>query len=591
MAATVNAREQSLLEQVSPERLLADVQTIAQWERLSGSAEETAAFDWLESELRGLGLDVRRYAHPALVSWPESAVLTLEAPDGALFSVPCKTHAFAASTPPDGLRAELVYVGRATAENLAAADLTGKLALLDGIIAPNLNLLVERSGAVGSVWMAGSRLHERALSPVWGTPTPETASLMPRTPSVSVTGDNGAILHAAAADGNLTAILQTSVYQAWRELPLLTAGLRPDNAPPGDETFVLFSGHVDSWYYGAMDNGSANATQLEVARVLAGQRADLRRGLRLAFWSGHSHARYAGSAWYADNFWQDLHDHCVAHINVDSPGGVGATVLSEGNSMAELRGCTSDAIEAVAGQRLSARRYGRSGDQSFWGHGIPAALMSLSEQPPEQADPMLLALHHQISGGASASGGLGWWWHTPDDLPDKLDGQFLERDARVYVLLLYRLCTAHVLPLDFRVTVAELTASIERLQAAAGEHFNLAPARDAADSLAEVLDALYAARDGELDDQQAAALNQSLTAIGRALIPVDYTRTGAFDHDLAVPTSPLPGLADFCALPDLAGDEDAYHFLRTRLTRERNRLTAGLIAARRAAAGGAHAGG
>jgi hypothetical protein len=587
MAATVEEHEQTLLEQVSPARLMADVQTIAQWERLSGSEEEAAAFDWLERELRGLGLEVRRYAHPALVSWPESAVLTLEASDGALFTVPCKTHAFAASTAPEGLRAPLVYVGRATPENLSAVNLQDKIALLDGIVAPNLNLLVERSGAAGSIWIAGSRLHERALSPVWGTPTPETATLLPSTPSVSVTGDVGETLRNAAANDALTATLQTTVYQAWRELPLLTAELWPTGDGVGDPSFVLFSGHVDSWYFGAMDNGSANATQLEVARVLAGRRADLRRGLRLAFWSGHSHARYAGSAWYADNCWQELHEHCVAHINVDSPGGVGATVLSEGNSMAELREFTSDAIEAVAGQRLSARRYGRSGDQSFWGHGIPAALMSLSEQPPENADPLLLALHHQISGGASAAGGLGWWWHTPDDLPDKLNAQFLERDARIYVLLLYRLCTAQVLPLDYRPTVVELKASIARLQADAGEHVDLAPVGEAVNALGAALEQLYAGPARQRNDGEAAVLNRALMAIGRALIPVDYTRAGEFGHDLAVPTEPLPGLADCRKLPGLAGDEDVYHFLRTRVMRERNRVTAGLIEARRAAEAGA----
>jgi hypothetical protein len=72
---------------------------------------------------------------------------------------------------------------------------------------------------------------------------------------------------------------------------------------------------------------------------------------------------------------------------------------------------------------------------------------------------------------------------------------------------------------------------------------------------------------------------------------VDYTRTGEFEHDLAVPTEPLPGLADCRKLPGLAGDEDGYHFLRTRLIRERNRVTAGLIAARRAAVAGAQVGG
>ena len=83
----------------------------------------------------------------------------------------------------------------------------------------------------------------------------------------------------------------------------------------------MFSGHHDTWDYGVMDNGGANATMLEVARLFAPERADWRRGLRLCFWSGHSHGRYSGSAWYADTHWDELVRRCVAHVNVDSTGG------------------------------------------------------------------------------------------------------------------------------------------------------------------------------------------------------------------------------------------------------------------------------
>ena len=44
----------------------------------------------------------------------------------------------------------------------------------------------------------------------------------------------------------------------------------------------------------------------------------------MAFWSGHSHGRYASSAWYADTFWHDLHERCVCHVNIDSVGAKGA---------------------------------------------------------------------------------------------------------------------------------------------------------------------------------------------------------------------------------------------------------------------------
>jgi hypothetical protein len=446
---------QAVLDQVSTDRLMTATEAISQWERLSGTDDEAKAFDWIENQLREYGLDPVRYSHPALVSWPESATLTITTGDGDVEEIPCATHAFAVPTPPEGVSSLLIDIGKGNLDDLQDEDPRSRIVLVEGIIAPNRNLTVESAGVAGSIWIAGSRLHERALSPIWGTPTPETANLLPRTPSVSVLAEHGQRIKEMMAEGPVTATIHTKVYAGWRMLPLITADVTPTREDREANTFVLFSGHVDSWYYGAMDNGTANATMLEVAAILAGRRDELRRGLRLAFWSGHSHARYAGSAWYADEFWHELHDRCVAHINVDSVGAQDATVLTEGNNMAELREFISDAIEPIAGQRLNRRRYGRAGDQSFWGIGMPAALMSLSAQPPENADPVLLALHDQIAGGKSASGGLGSWWHTPEDTIDKIDPDNLHRDASIYTLLLYRLCTRPVLPFDLLITVEE----------------------------------------------------------------------------------------------------------------------------------------
>lgn len=574
----VTGHEQALIDDVSTEKLMEATQTIAQWVRLSGTPEEAEALDWIEQRLKGYGLKTRRYHHPALVSWPISASLSATFSDGQSSEIRCATHAFATSTDSGGLEGDIVYVGRGSAGELARADVRGKIVLVDGIVAPNRNQVVEAAKVAGSIWIAGTHLHERGLSPVWGTPTPETAHLMPKTPSISVTAEDGARLKAGLENGPVHVRIGTEVFQGWKQLPLLIANLQPDAA----DTFVMLSGHVDSWYYGAMDNGTANATMIEVGRILAQHRDELRRGLRLAFWSGHSHARYAGSAWYADTFWQELHEHCVAHINVDSVGAKGASVLSQGNSMEELRSFVSDAIEAIAGQRLDPRRYGRSGDQSFWGHGIPAALMSLSEQPPENADPVLLALHQQISGGESKSGGLGWWWHLPDDTVDKIDPELLRRDASIYVLLLHRLCTMPVLPLDYRAVVNDIRANVQRIAGQGAERFDLAPVLSQIDELSASLEPFYEQISGlNGQDEAADVANRCLMSLGRQLIPVDYTQTGQFGQDLAVPTKPLPGLQAAAVLPSLDPESGEYHFLMTKLLRERNRVLHALTAATR----------
>ena len=141
-------------------------------------------------------------------------------------------------------------------------------------------------------------------------------------------------------------MLQAEVDTGWRKTPILEAELGAD----GDAPFVLFSGHHDTWYYGVMDNGSANATMLEVARLCVAQRERWQRGLRLCFWSGHSHGRYSGSTWYVDEHWDELDRRCVAHINVNSTGAEGADILENVGSMSELGALAAEAIEAQAGQ-------------------------------------------------------------------------------------------------------------------------------------------------------------------------------------------------------------------------------------------------
>jgi len=64
---------------------------------------------------------------------------------------------------------------------------------------------------------------------------------------------------------------------------------------------------------------------------------------------------------------------------------------------------------------------------------------------------------------------LGWWWHTPHDLLDKIDEKFLERDTRVVVHTLWRLQTDPVLPLDCAAHAGDLLAELRKLAEKLGD--------------------------------------------------------------------------------------------------------------------------
>lgn len=551
----------SIANDVSIAELQRHVEAIAQWVRLSGTPDEARAFDYIEEVLTGFGYEVQRHECDALIGYPLEA--SLELLGDAPRSFRANGYSFTPSTPEEGLSGELVYVGQGLPADYEGVDARGKIVLSEGLANPGKALAAQRAGAIGQIHINKERIYEMCVSPVWGTPTPETADLLPKLPAIGITRADGETLKALLENGPVQVRFTSRTHFDWGKLPTLTADL------PGveEDRYVLFSGHVDSWHYGAMDNGTANATQLEVARLLAERKNELRRGVRLAFWSGHSHSRYAGSAWYADTFWHDIHERCVCHVNVDSVGGKGATLLDIAPTMASTYGFAREIMREQLGVDLKYQRMGRFSDQSFWGHGVPALFATFSAQPDDDTLPP------NVGGGGPRGGGLGWWWHTPEDTLDKIDPEFFERDARVYAVTLWRLCTDERLPFDYAAVADDLAATLERYETDSGGALDLCQARELAGQLASAL------RGGALDKLDAEAANQLVLELGHVLIPVDYTRSGQFGHDLALPAPPIPGLSDARKLKEMDPDSSDYRFLLTRLLRERNRVEHALRAA------------
>ena len=556
-------------ESVSTDRLMEDTREIARWVRLSGSPQERRAFAYIERRLRDAGLRTQLLEHDALISLPVSAALRMIEPDAD--EIPCITHSFAVSTPPGGITAEAIQVG----ESAPPAEMVrGRLAIADGLATPGRVAQLQSAGAVGVVFLNRDPLvHEMIVSTIWGSPTPLQMGQLPSVPVVSTAGEAAARVRARLAGrrpgrAQITAVVQTE----WRRLPLLTADLDGTS----DDTFVLLAGHVDSWHYGAMDNGGANAVMLEVGRLLAQTR--LSRGFRLAFWSGHSHGRYAGSTWYADSHWEELDARCAAHLYIDSVGGRGATKLDAGYCMPETREVGVRVIGALTGQQYRGTRVGRSGDQSFLGIGIPSLFMSLSEHPADGPQ----ASRDFAATGIAAGGGLGWWWHTPEDTVDKLDPAALTRDARIYAAAVHILCASPVLPLDYTATAAETVTSLRALQRRLDDRL------DVSDCLTEAERLLAAAgqftkdaksQSGDL--KNASAINRTLMRLGRILIPVLYTRVGRFDHDPAMAIPELPPLLEAAQLAEVDPESDEAKTLRVAAIRGRNRLMQALREARR----------
>ncbi len=560
--------ERFIVEAISADRLMSDTEAIAQWVRLSGTEDEARSFDYVEGVIREMGLQTTRHTGWAYISLPESAELDIEGR-----KVSAITHSMVPNTPEGGLELPLVYVGRGAEDDYASQDVRGKIALVGGIAIPGKAHAAEKAGAAACIFAnADEHVHEMIISTVWGSPTPETRDRLPKIPVVSIGAAAAQTLREILQETREpTARLATRVRTGWTEIPTLTAQVDGVEEP---EKFVLFSGHIDAWHFGAMDNGSADALMLETLRVLLPHRESFRRSLRLAFWSGHSHGRYAGSTWYADHLWEDLHDNCVLHLNTDSPGGRGATVITEGQAMAETRGCAADVIRALTGEEFNGSRFGRSGDQSFMSLGIPSLFMFVSEQPPGQ-DESAGDVAELLGGPGAKGGGVGWWWHTTEDTVDKLDPDLLVRDTRIYAAVAYRLLSDPILTLDLRASAKEFEGHLLAWREKVGERFDLSSVVSKAEEVADLASTFQNRLGGAVglgEPETIRAINETICRAASELVRLNYARSDRFDQDPALGQPPVPLLAPVDDLLSTDEGSAADHELLTLLVRRRNRV-------------------
>ena len=559
---TGTASHKEALDSVDAALMMRHLTHIAPFVKLSGTKEEAESLAYIRRVLDGYGYATTALEHDAYISLPNAARVVVGGQ--TLIAI---THSMSRSSPPEGTTGRVVYLGDGSAADFAGQDVTGCVVLVEGIATPAVALRASRAGAAGQLHISPhEHQHEMCLSPVWGNPSDEDVGNLPTTVSCTVSLADGVALRDALARGEAPIVtLFAEVDTGWRRTPILVAEMPADPAAK-DEPFILFSGHHDTWYHGVMDNGTANITMMEVARVLAQSRGTWKRGLRLCFWSGHSHGRYSSSAWYADTHWDELERRCAVHVNIDSVGAVGASVLSEAPTATELTGLAREVILRQAGQVLRGKRIGRGGDESFWGIGIPAMFMAFSEQKPAE-----VKMRHA----------LGWWWHTPGDLLDKIDPENLARDARIYLEIIDRLLTEAVIPIDHTAQIDSLLAELDQLQ---GVKVHEVLLDDLFEKAMVFRDRLTRARERFGTDQ----MNKALMGICRVLVPLDCTRGDRFGHDPALPLPAWPTLDPLRRLATTPPGTDEARLLSVSARRVLNRVAYGLREASAMLVSGTH---
>jgi hypothetical protein len=571
---TVEALERALLADAAVADGWRLIQRFATLNRESGSADEHAAADSIAAELERFHVPFEMYEPDLYLSLPRSASVVL-GNDGAVLQG--KPPAFAASSPDGGVTAPAVHVPAAKmkdvtdifADRRAAADVRGKVTVSEGYAMPAAVQRFERAGAVAQVYInPGKRVHWGICTPIWGTPTDGDLARKPGTPVAAISRTDGDRLLQHVRDGGPITV-RTALEEGWYRCKLPVATIAGES-----EDFLLVHGHYDSWDVGIGDNAVGDATLLEIARTLNLHRSKLRRSIRVAWWPGHSMGRYAGSTWYADQFAMELRKHCVAAVNIDSPGCWHATAYEEVMWMAEADQLCRSAIRDATGVEPHRLRPIRAGDYSFNQIGLTSFFMLLSNIPKEERDRL----------GFYPVGGCGGniAWHTEDDLLPVADRDNLLRDLKVYLTALARVLNAGVLPLDYRATVRELSEAVDAYGRDAGGAVDLSPVAQELAGLETALGRFYEGSKGKQAAKRAEEINDTLKELARLLVPLNYSAGERFAHDPALSLGTIPRLAGISRLKDCA--PDLRPFLLAGIKREINTVANTLHEAARLAA-------
>lgn len=549
-------------------------QLCALGEKVAGSAEEERACAIITAALRQYGIEHTVHRFQSYVSHPVSAALSAETARGPI-AFEAVGVAFGLSTPPAGLVAPVVDVGNGSEDGYAGKDVKGKIALVGKLPSPHNALLAARHGAIGMICMsAGKQRHKMIITPVWGTPEFDQAATIPQLAVVSISGDDGKRLRQAMAEGPVTATLTAKVSTGWREVRLPVAEIRGR-----EPEYLLVGAHYCSWFDGSTDNVTGDACVLELARVLKAFEGKLRYGLRLAWWPGHSHGRYSGSTWFADTFFEDLHEHAIVYFNIDSPGVRGATVYVPRHQMAEVADfneamtqeitgwstMTSSNAQLAIGKRadkyVSATRPSRAADQSFWGVGLSS--MSVYS--------MLTPDHPDRDPNVGGSGGA-WWWHSEHETIDKIDPAILAQDTKLYASILLRMATADVLPFRPSGIAQDYLDALREYRETAGANFDFSAAEKAVH--------VYRGKAERLEERLKTVTNEAVTReanrlflrLTRILNPVLYQDAPGHLHDPALGSRALPSLKAALSLGRMDPNSDAYRFAAAGLRRRLNHV-------------------
>lgn len=554
----LTAEEKKWLDGVQIEEIEGYLKNIISFNRLSGSTGEFKAVEYIKEELEKEVIECCVHRYPAYLSNPVCAELKCKW-DNRIHNIPCKTRSFSGSTDGKAVEGDLVYIPQEKITHNFLEwqirkrgyekDLAGKVVISE-TANPVAVLELQCRGAVGYIqyWNGNEFLiHEGIFDLVWGMPLPNELDYYPSIPVIAINGIDGRQLIEKTQTDMLMVSMMTQLENKMELIPILEASIKPDS---DDSKYLLIGNHLDSWYYGATDNGTGNALALYMAKQLNKIRNELPSGVKILWWSGHSNGRYAGSSIYGCEHFTELLSSCLAYMNIDMPGLKGAYDYSKITAGYELFQLARKCVLDVTGQNGSYSGPVRGWDQSFQNIGIPPYFIWASTLPEG----------HPYTTNNSF---MSWWWHTEEDKLEYYESDVLLKDAKLYMLgarrLLMNLEEAFEIEALFKGILDELI----NLDKSMNGEFSFGESIEAIEGISKLYD--------EKKNRQSLSLDDKLL-ICKKLNQLYYAQRECYFQDRALEQKALPGYSLFRSYARWSVNESDIEILRHQLKCQQNRF-------------------
>ncbi|MFX0136604.1 MAG: M28 family peptidase, partial [Candidatus Hodarchaeota archaeon] len=309
---------------------------------------------------------------------------------------------YCGSTPPEGIIAEVAYVGYGTRGDFKEVDLKDKIALIDGKMILNFRSthgqgvfdtvsVAEKKGALGVICINDSpsdSITYTILFSHYRLPTTQSPPLH-SLPVLSINNSDGKYLQHLCTRYNKK--LTVKLVEISKTGPA-TSNTIIGTLPGKSDDIILIGSHTDSTFTGALDNAAANAGLITLAKYYAKLPLENReKTMIFVGWTGHE-CDSIGSRIFVEMH-EEMLSKIVAFIELDgfgcngyynqSDGGIVATGLDErrGIFITDNLVLTSIAFDAVMKYKLLPAVYVSAialpvGDFTvFMDKGVPSLLI------------------------------------------------------------------------------------------------------------------------------------------------------------------------------------------------------------------------